>query len=149
MQYGVKPLRLNLSREEFGVDRRVMLKIFAGSAFLLAAVLAVPVHAAELVVFVSEGCPYCIVWEREVGKIFHLTDEARVLELRRVELEQERPAELRHIKGIRFTPTFVVLDGAREAGRIVGYIGQDQFWGLLGDILESIKRPANPAGKNF
>ena len=126
-----------------------MLKIFAGSALLLAAMLAVPVNAAELVVFESEGCPYCVAWDREVGKIFHLTDEGRVLELRRVELEQERPADLRHIMGIRFTPTFVVLDGAREVGRIVGYIGQDQFWGLLGEILQTIKRPASPAGKNF
>jgi hypothetical protein len=27
------------------------------------------------------------------------------------------------------------MDGGREVGRIVGYSGEDHFWGLFGELL--------------
>lgn len=105
--------------------------------------LAGPAAAAELVLFQAEGCPYCEAWNREVGAIYRLTDEARRLPLRRVDLNAPRPADLAGIANIRYTPTFVVTVEGREIGRIVGYHSQEQFWGLLGEIMESLPRPAN------
>jgi thioredoxin-related protein len=95
---------------------------------------------AELVLFENEGCPWCEAWDRDVGKIYDLTDEARILTLRRVELHDPMPADLRQIEDIQYTPTFVVVDDGKEIGRILGYIGPEQFWGLLGEIIKKLPR---------
>ncbi len=118
---------------------RIFIKGLAAVVIALIVVAQVPATAAELVVFEEDGCPYCVAWNRDIGDYFHLTDEARVVTLRRVSLGAPIPKDLRHIAGIRYTPTFVVLDGATEIGRITGYIGQYQFWGRLGEILEKLK----------
>ena len=36
---------------------------------------------------------------------------------------------------VRFTPTFVLVDGNREIGRIEGYPGEDFFWGRLERLM--------------
>jgi len=105
--------------------------------------MAGPAAAAELVLFQAEGCPFCEAWDREIGSIYHLTDEARRLPLRRVDITARRPADLAGIKDIRYTPTFVATVEGREIGRIVGYHSQDQFWGLLGEIIEALPQAAN------
>jgi len=115
---------------------------------LVAAVFAVAsagvAAAAELVVFSQKGCVYCAAWERDVGRIFERTDEARLVGLRRVDMDAPRPADLTGLPAVRVSPTFVVVDGGREVGRILGYRDQDQFWGLLHPILDRL--PRQPAG---
>lgn len=119
---------------------------------IVAAVLlgAGTVQAAELVVFETEGCPYCIRWQRDVGEIYHLTDEGKALPLRRVEIAEPIPADLAHIPNVKLTPTFVVVHNGREVGRILGYIGEEQFWGLLGEIIKErlaeLQEPVTTAG---
>lgn len=106
--------------------------------------LAPPVaKAMELVLFQAAGCPFCEAWDRDVGRIYHLTDEARRLPLRRVDVTARRPADLVGISDIRYTPTFVATANGREIGRIVGYHSQEQFWGLLGDIIAALPRPVD------
>lgn len=105
--------------------------------------LAGPAAAAELVLFQAAGCPFCEAWDREVGSIYHLTDESRRLPLRRVDVTARRPVDLVGIKGIRYTPTFVATVDGHEIGRIVGYHSQDQFWGLLGEIIAALPQPTN------
>ena len=39
---------------------------------------------------------------------------------------------------IVYTPTFVLMDGGREIGRIVGYPGEDFFWSLLGELVQRL-----------
>jgi thioredoxin-related protein len=95
-------------------------------------------QAAELVMFEAKGCPYCARWNAEIGHLYAKTDEGKRLALRRVDVDEPRPPDLKEIAGIRFTPTFVVVDGGREVGRIVGYLGEDQFWGLLGQLVERL-----------
>ncbi len=103
-------------------------------------------RGAELVVFETVGCPYCIKWQREVGKIYHLTDEGKLLPLRRVEVAKPIPADLKHIPNVKLTPTFVVVHNGRELGRILGYIGEEQFWGLLGEIMKMLPVDAKSSG---
>lgn len=111
-------------------------------AFLVVLCLgAAPVWSAELVLFETQGCPWCKAWQKEVGTIFHLTDEAKVVTLRRVDLDGPRPDDLRHIGGVRYTPTFVLIEDGKEVGRIEGFIGQEQFWGLLGELIEKLRKP--------
>ncbi len=94
--------------------------------------------AGELVMFWAAGCPWCAAWDRDIAAVYPRTEEAKRLPLRRVDLRARRPDDLRYIEGIRFTPTFVAVEDGREYGRIVGYIGEDQFWGLLGQIVATL-----------
>lgn len=97
-----------------------------------------PLLAAELVMFETEYCEWCEQWHEEVGVVYHKTPEGESAPLRRVDLHASRPANLAAIKGLHYTPTFVLLDRGREIGRILGYAGEDQFWGLLGVLLEEL-----------
>jgi len=95
-------------------------------------------RADQLVMFQQDGCPYCAAWDQNVGRIYAKTDEAKVLPLRRVDIGAPRPRDLRAIRGVVFTPTFVVMHCGREVARITGYISDDQFWGLLDAAVKSI-----------
>lgn len=114
--------------------------ICAGLVFAATAPsFAGPLATDQLVMFEQAGCPYCAQWDREVGNVYGKTDEAKSLSLRRVDLHAVRPADLRAIGAVRFTPTFVVLHCGKEAARITGYLGDEQFWGLLDAAIRTIK----------
>ena len=89
----------------------------------------------ELVMFERLGCPYCRRWLMEIGPIYARTDEGKAAPLRRVDLAGPRPADLADIKGLIYTPTFVLVRGGRELGRITGYAGNAFFWGQLQELL--------------
>ena len=111
-------------------------------AFILALslALAAPAFAADqLIMFEQAGCPFCAAWNRDVGGIYPKTDEARMLPLRRVDIHAARPADLQAIGDVHFTPTFVVLHCGRESARLIGYSGQDNFWGLLDRDITALK----------
>ena len=124
---------------QFGA-RRLGARAGALFAVAMAAMLCVKAtEAAELVMFETAGCVWCAAWNREVGGIYHKTEEGRIAPLRRVELYGPRPADLRHIDGIIYTPTFVLTEDGREVGRIDGYPGNDHFWGLLGVLVTKLR----------
>jgi thioredoxin-related protein len=87
------------------------------------------------------GCVYCARWHAEVGPAYANSVEGRFAPLRRVRIGA---AEIGHLQGLRYTPTFVLVEGAREIGRITGYPGADFFWGLLAELLAktNFKAPA-------
>ncbi len=87
------------------------------------------------------GCVYCARWHAEVGPAYANSAEGRFAPLRRVRLGA---TEIGHLKGLRYTPTFVLVEGEREIGRIMGYPGADFFWGLLAELLAktTYKTPA-------
>ena len=112
-------------------------------AFLLVLVVSRGAEAAELVMFESADCPWCAAWDRELGEIYPKTEEARRAPLRRVDIHATRPNDLEVIGGVVYTPTFVLFDGCRELGRIVGYPGEDFFWGLLDQLLAGLADPSS------
>jgi thioredoxin-related protein len=120
----------------------VRASLLAIAGFAASALVGSAAGAAELVMFETQGCPFCAAWHRDVGGVYAKTDEGKRLPLRRVDLQQERPADLRHIQNVWATPTFVAVDDEREIGRIVGYRDEDQFWGLLGVIVGRLKAGA-------
>jgi thioredoxin-related protein len=95
--------------------------------------------AAELVIFESDSCEWCELWHEEIGVVYAKTAEARIAPLRRVSIEDPVPGDLEHVRGIHYTPTFVLMEDGEEVGRILGYPGEDFFWGLLGMELEKLK----------
>lgn len=108
-----------------------------GAAVALAAALLTgpSVSAAELVMFARAGCPYCEQFDREIGPIYGKTDEGKAAPLRRVDIHAPIPPDLGSVTVERITPVFVLVDQGREIGRIRGYPGEDNFWGLLAGMI--------------
>lgn len=96
-------------------------------------------QAAELVMFERAGCVWCRKWDREVGSIYPKTLEGQRVPLRRASLDRPLPVELRLDPPVFYSPTFVLMEGGREIGRITGYQGDDAFWGLLTDMLKRME----------
>ena len=99
-------------------------------------------RAAELIMFESAVCEWCDAWDREIGFFYHKTSEGRRAPLRRIDIQDRRPGELKEIQGIVYTPTFVLVEDGWELGRITGYPGEDHFWGLLGELVERLPKSA-------
>ncbi|HVZ54335.1 MAG TPA: transcriptional regulator [Pseudolabrys sp.] len=97
-----------------------------------------PARAAELVMFEQAGCVWCQAFDREVAPIYPKTDEGKRAPLRRVDIKDKLPAELAFIQVERMTPLFVLVEGGHEIGRIRGYPGDDNFWGLLGAMIKKL-----------
>jgi len=117
-----------------------------GAAMLVAAVVwPALAQAAELLMFERAGCPWCERWNREVGSLYGKTAEAKLLPLRRVNIDTNTPKDLKLAAPVLFTPTFVVVDNGREIGRITGYINDDAFWGLLDQLVAKL-RATRPDG---
>ena len=91
--------------------------------------------AAELVMFESEACEWCEVWDEEIGVAYDKTQVSTVVPLRKVDIDDAPHADFKNLEGIIYTPTFVVMDGGNELGRIIGYPGEDFFWQFLNAIL--------------
>ena len=91
--------------------------------------------ADQLLMITSTGCPYCEVFESEVGNSYALTQEAKILPLTRHDFFANFPAYMGHIKPATMTPTFIIIKDGNEVGRIVGYSDQDLFWWQLSEFI--------------
>lgn len=100
-------------------------------------------RAAELVMFEQAGCEWCAAFDREVAPIFAKTDEGKRAPLRRVDITQKTPPDLSFIDVERLTPLFVLVDKGREIGRIRGYPGEDNFWGLFGALIKKLDQASD------
>ena len=121
--------------------RVIGLALRAFSALCIAIMLAHAADAAELVMYRRDGCPWCAKWDREIGPIYPKTDLAKRAPLRLINLDHDRDLPITH-GAIRYTPTFVLVENAKEAGRIEGYPGEDFFWVRVANLLEILKEPA-------
>lgn len=113
------------------------------AAALLALLALAPARAAELVIFEQRGCAWCAAFDREIAPTYPRTAEGRRAPLRRVDLGKPLPADLAFLTVERLSPVFVLVDAGREIGRIRGYPGEDHFWGLVGELIARLDRPAN------
>ncbi len=104
-----------------------VLLLFASSSVAL---------SAELVMFRQALCEWCEVWDDEVGIVYNKTQEGKRVPIRQVDIHDKRPSDLGAIKPVIYTPTFVLVKGGVELGRIQGYPGEDFFWGLLSKMLK-------------
>ena len=111
---------------------------------LLAGLLSCEVaRAAELVMFERDGCVWCRRWDDDVGKIYGKTEEARLLPLRRVNVDVAGQSNFVLERPVRYTPTFIVVDRGREVGRITGYMDDGVFWGLLDKLAAKVEDRPN------
>ncbi|MGL4438643.1 MAG: thioredoxin family protein [Bosea sp. (in: a-proteobacteria)] len=104
-----------------------------------------PASAAELLMFETRSCPWCLRWKQEVGVAYPKTPEGQRAPVRSIDLYASLPAGVLLAKPVQFSPTFVLIDDdGSEVGRITGYPGADFFWGLFGELVH--KLPPKPAG---
>lgn len=98
--------------------------------------------ALELVMFRQALCDACTLWDKEVGQVYPKTRQGQQAPIRNVDIHDDRPGELADIGPVVYTPTFVLVEDGRELGRIIGYGGEDFFWGLLDQMLDRLPDPA-------
>ncbi|MEM6906154.1 MAG: thioredoxin family protein [Pseudomonadota bacterium] len=103
--------------------------------FLLLLLVSAPLSAAELVLFDESRCPLCQAWHRDVGPDYASSPEAARAPLRQMSVHSPMPRDLRGLAYPCGTPTFVLVDGGREIGRIEGYRGADAFWADLRALI--------------
>ncbi len=97
-----------------------------------------PARAAELLMFESAACEWCERWHEEIGPAYGKTRFGRIAPLRRIDIDRATPEAYRSVRGIVYTPTFVLWRRGREVGRLVGYPGEDFFWPLLERLLKKL-----------
>lgn len=125
--------------------KKMMHRISLGAALCLFLVgLPILGNAAELIMFEEAGCPWCARWNDEIAPIYPKTTEGKIAPLRRVDLHGDWPEDLPELKPVHYTPTFVLIADGKEVGRILGYPGEDFFWGLLAGLIAEIDAPAGP-----
>lgn len=95
-------------------------------------------RAAELIMVEQPGCEWCQAWNKEIGGVYPKTPEGQIAPLRRVNIHSRLPQHLAFIDRLIYTPTFVLVHQGREVGRILGYPGEDFFWGQLQDLLDRL-----------
>jgi hypothetical protein len=100
-------------------------------------------RAAELIMFERAGCPYCEAFDREVASTYPRTPIGQAAPLRRVDIYKTIPQDLSFLRVERITPVFVLVDHGREIGRIRGYPGEANFWGLIENLVGELSPPAD------
>jgi len=105
---------------------------------MMVVLMPLPAMAAELLMFDARGCYWCDRWKSEVGGYYHGTREGRTAPLRRVSLDRRLPPDLSWIRGVRASPTFVLIHRGREIGRIVGYTDERQFWARMDGMMRGL-----------
>lgn len=100
----------------------------------LAAPRAAP-HSAtsvRLIMIEEPGCHFCRKWDTEIAPGYRKSAEGRFAPLKRL---RRGASEISGLAPIVYTPTFIVLQGGEELGRITGYPGADYFYSELRPIL--------------
>ncbi len=123
-------------------DRRLAISLLVIALVAMVGFLPVPpAQAAQLVMFERKYCPWCVRWKEDIGSFYHKTDEGKIAPLRIVDMDEKRPEDLKGIKGVVWSPTFVLLDDdGREVGRMEGYQNEEAFWIGLDALIEKMKQ---------
>ncbi|WP_454747441.1 transcriptional regulator [Ciceribacter selenitireducens] len=95
-------------------------------------------HAAELVVLVQPGCPWCRQFDSEIAPAWPKTQEGMRAPLRRVDITEPWPDDLAGIQRERFTPSFILMHEGKEIGRLRGYAGDEFFWFRIAELMEKL-----------
>lgn len=97
----------------------------------------------NLVMVEERGCVWCARWNDEVSHKYPKTDVGKAAPLKRLDIDDARPADIIFARSLFYTPTFVLVIDGREVSRIEGYPGEDFFWGLLEQMLNTANVEVN------
>ena len=123
---------------------KFILKIVSMAKIILIAVLLLigsPINAAEknglfrLVYVFSDHCVFCKAWERDVGRLYGDTEYAKKAPLFKIEISLFSEHFTDVTPNVSVTPTFILMIGNDEVGRIVGYQNRDIFFWALSEYI--------------
>ena len=116
------------------IDRQRIKNLFRQFLVFILSIFPALVVAAELLMVRDDNCPWCIVWDEEIGPIYPKTPEGKFAPLMHVDLG-ESIDDTRILKSVIYTPTFILIENGVEIARLEGYPGEDFFWTLLEEML--------------
>ena len=116
------------------IDRQRIKNLFRQFLVFCLSIFPALVVAAELLMVREDNCPWCIVWDEEIGPIYPKTPEGKFAPLMHVDLG-ESIDDTRIVKSVIYTPTFILVENGVEIARLEGYPGEDFFWMLLEEML--------------
>ena len=113
------------------LSRRALLA--GGAALLACPAAATAAFEITLIMVDDPNCGYCRKFEAEIGGRYPKTAEGRFAPLYKV---RRKSRELAGFDPVIYTPTFLLVRGTSEIGRITGYPGARNFFPEL-DVLLS------------
>ena len=90
-----------------------------------------------MLMITDKNCLYCIIWEKQIGKIYPKTDIAKKFPLQRIEVKNFINYKKYDLKKTNITPTFILIKNANEEGRIEGYTNPEMFWWQVDEIIDN------------
>ena len=90
-----------------------------------------------MIMITDKNCLYCIVWEKQIGKIYPKTEIAKKFPLHRIEVKNFVNYTKYDLKKTNITPTFIFIKNDNEAGRIEGYTNPEMFWWQVDEIIDN------------
>ena len=123
---------------------KFILKIVSMAKIILFIVLLLigsPINASEknglfsLVYVFSEHCVFCKAWERDVGSLYGDTEYAKKAPLFKIDISLFSEHFTDVTQRVLVTPTFILMSGNDEVGRIVGYQNRDLFFWTLSEYI--------------
>ena len=88
-----------------------------------------------LLMITDKTCLICMVWEKQIGKIYPKTEIANKFPLSRIEINDFVNYSKHKIKKTNITPTFIFIKNNNEKGRIEGYTSPEMFWWQVDEII--------------
>ena len=88
-----------------------------------------------LLMITDKTCLICMVWEKQIGKIYPKTEIANKFPLSRIEMNDFVNYSKHKIKKTNITPTFIFIKNNNEQGRIEGYTNPEMFWWQVDEIV--------------
>ena len=88
-----------------------------------------------LLMITDKTCLICMVWEKQIGKIYPKTEIANKFPLSRIEMRDFVNYTKYKLKKTNITPTFIFIRNNNEHGRIEGYTSPEMFWWQVDEIV--------------
>ena len=106
--------------------------------FIISIFKSVNAKDSSLFFFITDkNCLYCIVWEKQIGKIYPKTEIAKIFPLHRIEVKKFTHYKKYNLKKTNITPTFIFIKNDNEEGRIEGYTNPEMFWWQVDEIIDN------------
>ena len=88
-----------------------------------------------LLMVTDKTCLICMIWEKQIGKIYPKTEIANKFPLSRIEIKDFVNYSKHKLKKTNITPTFIFIRNNNEKGRIEGYTSPEMFWWQVDEII--------------
>ena len=90
-----------------------------------------------MLMITDKTCLYCIIWEKQIGKIYPKTEISKIFPISRIEVKDFVSYKKYNLKKTDLTPTFIFIKNNREEGRIEGYTNPEMFWWQVDEIIDN------------